>query len=450
MTDASSSGAFARLRRLYLAPRAALLVAVAAPFVFWIGSGWAWAAALLWLGFCAVLVARDASAAVDLDELGAVRTLPVKLSMGVPNPVTLALENRSERPARLVARETPPPGFAGERTLGPFTVAPRSMHEVELALVPPGRGLYEFGRVGVRSLGPRGLAGWQGQIGEGSEAKVYPDITAIHRYSLLARRGTLYELGVRPIRYSGRGTEFESLREYLPGDTYRDIAWKATARRLEPVVRNFETERSQTIVLVVDAGRLMTPVVEGMSKLDRAVNAALLLAYLAMEADDHVGLLVFGRDVQTYLPPRKGHRQFVAVLEELYSVEGRLEEPDYGGALGYLATRLPKRALLVVFTDLAGPEPSRRLLRVLGGVTPRHLPLVLTQRNRHTEALASREPARELEVFESAVAEDLLRDKAAALRELTNRGALALDVVPQDLSVAAVNRYLDVKSRSEL
>jgi uncharacterized protein (DUF58 family) len=194
----------------------------------------------------------------------------------------------------------------------------------------------------------------------------------------------------------------------------------------------------------------MTPRVEGMTKLDRAVNATLLLAYLATMSGDNVGLLVFGRDVQRYLPPRKGHRQFLAVLEALYSVEGTVEEPDYSGALRYLAARLGKRSLVVLMTDLAGTEPSRRLLAVLGSLTPRHLPLVITQRNRDVENKANRIPDSESDAFETSVASSLLHDKAAALRLLSARGSLVLDVFPEELSVSAVNRYLEIKARGRL
>ncbi len=187
-----------------------------------------------------------------------------------------------------------------------------------------------------------------------------------------------------------------------------------------------------------------------MAKLDRAINAALLLAFLATTAGDNVGLFVFGREIRTYLPPRKGHRQFLAILEALYAVEGRVEEPDYGGALRYLATRLSKRSLVVLFSELVGTEPSRRLLGVLGSLTPRHLPLVITQRNLEVEARARALPEDESGAFVSAVAQDLLQDKASALRVLEAKGSLVLDVVPEQLSVAAVNRYLEIKARGRL
>lgn len=436
--------------RLYLTPRAAALAAVGALPALVLPGWWAWVWAWSWAWVCLWAVLIDRNAAVRPADLTFERELPIKLSIGVPNPVTLSIASRSGREAFLAVRETPPAGFAGARGVGPLTVPPRDEVTVPLSFTPPSRGLFRFGEIGVRSLGRWRLAGWQFRAPTTEDARVYPDIQAVRRYELLARRGTLYELGIKAARFSGAGTDFEYLRDYEPSDDYRDVDWKATARRGRPVTRRFQAERSQTVVLAVDAGRLMTARVAGLTKLDRAINAALLLAYLASEGDDYVGLLVFGRDVQRYLPPQKGHRQFLAVLEALYAVEGKVEEPDYAGALRYLAARLSKRALIVLFTDLVGTEPSRRLLSTLGTLTPRHLPLVIAQRNREVISTATAEPAAASDVFRSAVAEDLLRDKAAALKLLQARGALALDVDPEQLSVAAVNRYLDVKARGRL
>ncbi len=442
----------ARLGGVYLTRRCALLAVAPAPVVAWLPGGPAWAVALAWLAGVAALVRADLARAPGQAEVPLERTLPVKLSIGVANAVTLTVRNSSARQAALTLRETPPASFAGERVTGRLTLPPRAEETVTLRFTPPERGRFEFGPVAVRSAGPLGVAGrqWDAAGTGGEAARVYPDITAVHAYALLARKGKLHEIGVRAARYAGTGTEFESLREYLDGDDYRDIDWKATARRGAPVVRRFEAERSQTVMLAIDAGRLMTPRVGGVSKLDRSINAALLLAYLATRSGDNVGLLVFGRDIQTFLPPRKGHRQFLAVLEALYAVEGRVEEPDYGGALRYLTARVRRRSLVVLFTELVGTEPSRRLLAVLGGMSTRHLPLVIAQRNREVERLASAEPESETDVYRSAVAAGLLHDKAAAVRALAARGSLVLDVEPERLSVAAVNRYLEVKARGRL
>jgi uncharacterized protein (DUF58 family) len=439
-----------RMRGTYLTLRSAAALASAMLIVPWLPGPWPWLVAVVWVVGWFILVRSDYRRCPHPDDISVWRTPPVKCSIGVSNPVTLTLANSSARGTVVSGRETPPVGWVGEREFGPLDLPARSTVEVPLAFTPPRRGLYEFGDVGLTYTGPYGLAGRRFNAPAAEQIKVYPDITAVHRYSLLARRGALHEIGIRTARYQGVGTEFESLREYRAGDDYRDIDWKATARAGKPVVRRFEPERSQTIVLAVDAGRLMTARVDGLSKLDRAVNAALLLSFLGTQAGDNVGLLVFARDIQSYLPPRKGHRQFLAILEALYAVEERLEEPDYTGALRYLATRLSRRSLVVLFTELVGTEPSRRLLGVLSSLNPRHLPLVITQRNRQIEERAVTVPDGAEAAFQASVAQDILRDREAALRHLAARGSLVLDVEPLDLSIAAVNRYLEVKARGRL
>jgi uncharacterized protein (DUF58 family) len=435
----------------YVSGRTGWLLAAAALFVVWMPGPWPWVAGIFAALVIVVLLWADRERAVPLEDIEWIREMPAKWSVGEPNSIRVEIGNYGEYPARVVARETPPPGFAGERRPPGHVVVPPFGHvDVEFSFTPAERGLYEFGEVGVRTLGPLGLAGWQGVLPTSEDVRVYPDIRAVRSYALLRRRGALRQIGVRTAKYPGSGTEFESLREYRPGDDYRDMDWKATARRDQPIVRSFEAERSQTLVLAVDAGRLMTPRVGSLTRLDRAVNAALMLAWIATRGDDFVGLLVFGREVQAWLPPRKGARQFRAVLEALYAVKPSLEEPDYDGALKYLAAHLHKRSLVVMFTELAGEEASERLLTTLMAMVTRHLPLVLTQRDRDLEALTTSRPDDEHAVFEAAVAEDLLRDKSAALAMLNARGAMAIDVDPDRLSVAAVDRYLDVKSRGLL
>lgn len=461
------------LRAVWITPLAALVLAVPALAVVLMPPGpWPVFYAVLWVVVWLVLVRIDVARTPHAQDIVVERTVPGKFSIGVANPTSLRVEIRPSlgdeaemdvrlgyagrlgkgrlRPVRLEGRESPPPGFAGERGFGPALVTPTEPVEFDFTFTPPARGAYRFGDVGVRAVGPWGLAGRQLLISTTQDVRVYPDLTAVRGYALLARKGALRELGVRSTRWMGKGTEFESLRDYTDGDDYRDIDWKATARHGRPVVREFEAERSQTVVLAIDAGRLMVARVGPLSKLDRAINAAVLLAYLATRAGDNVGLLVFAREVQAYLPPRKGHRQFLALLEALYAIEERVEEPDYAGALRYLATRLGKRSLVVLFTELVGTEPSARLLDVLSSLARRHLPLVITQRNADVEAMATALPDAEDDAFRASVAQDLLHDKNAALSLLHERGALVLDVVPETLSVSAANRYLEVKARGRL
>jgi uncharacterized protein (DUF58 family) len=264
---------------------------------------------------------------------------------------------------------------------------------------------------------------------------------------LLGRRAHLLRTGLHALRRRGEGRTFESLRDYVQGDEFRHIDWKATARRQKPMVREYELERHQNVFLMVDAGRMMTAQIGEITKLDCAVNAALLVAYAAVGQGDKVGLLVFADEVQAYLPPRGGTRQIRQILDALGGVHASLVEPDYGLAFRYLAARRVQRALVPVFTDLVDARASSRLLRHVAALVPRHLPLLVAIADPTLERYAETATAAVNAVYRQAVARDLLAERAEALRGITARGGLALDVPPERLNLAVVNRYLEVKRR---
>jgi uncharacterized protein (DUF58 family) len=267
---------------------------------------------------------------------------------------------------------------------------------------------------------------------------------------LLGRRSHLLRTGLHLLRRRGQGRTFESLRDYVQGDDTRHIDWKATARRHKPIVREYEVERHQNVLLMLDAGRMMTAAVEGLTKLDCAVNAALLVTHAAVTHGDKLGLLVFAEDVLAYLPPRAGKTQVGRVLEALYRIQPSLVEPDYGAAFRHLATRRLQRALVLVFTDLVDARASARLLRHVAALLPHHLPLLVAIADPALQRYGQETPAEVGAVYRQAVARDLLEERAEALRGITARGGLALDVPPEKLNLAVVNRYLDVKRRGLL
>jgi uncharacterized protein (DUF58 family) len=280
--------------------------------------------------------------------------------------------------------------------------------------------------------------------------QVYPNFRLAGRMELLGRRSHLLRTGLHSLRRRGEGRTFESLRDYVRGDDTRHMDWKATARRSKPIVREYEVERHQNVLLMLDAGRMMTAQVGNLTKLDAAVNAALLVTHAAVTHGDKVGLLVFGEDVLAYLPPRAGRTQIGRVLESLYGVQPSLVEPDYGGAFRYLAARRLQRALILVFTDLVDARASARLLRHVSALMPHHLALLVAIADPTLERYAQAVPATIGSVYRQAVARDLLQDRAEALRGITARGGLALDVPPEALNIAVVNRYLEVKRRGIL
>src|SRR4051794_11044498 len=260
------------------------------------------------------------------------RRLEPRLSLGADNLIRLDVRNGAPRPLRFVLRDGTPRDCRASALYLSGTAPAGGSTTLSYRLRPTRRGDYAFGDAVLRWESPLGLLRRQGTFRAAEAVKVYPNLLDIRKYDLLARRGRLQEAGLRASRRFGTGTEFESLREYQPDDDYRRINWKATARRGRPITAEFETERSQNVLAVLDAGRLMATEVGGLTKLDLALNTSLLLAYVASLRGDRVGLLAFSDRVLAYLPPRRGRRAFLAMLATLYNLRAEPVEPDFDRA----------------------------------------------------------------------------------------------------------------------
>src|SRR5262249_2664237 len=220
------------------------------------------------------------------------------------------------------------------------------------SLNPPRRGLFEFGRIAVRHLSRWRLAWTQMFIPAEMTVKVYPNMRRAREAELKALGARSFVAARRKSQWRGEGRGFESMRDYVRGDEMRHISWTATARRGKLVTRQYQMERDQTILIVLDAGRLMTARIEAETKLDSAVHAALALMSAAARAGDNAGLLVFGRKIKTFLPPKRGAEHLDAALEALHAVEPEMIEPSYARAFEFVAANSQRRSLIVVLTDL--------------------------------------------------------------------------------------------------
>ncbi|MCS6859678.1 MAG: DUF58 domain-containing protein, partial [Abditibacteriales bacterium] len=317
----------------------------------------------------------------------------------------------------------------------------------EYRVTPPQRGRYEFGDIHVRLESGWRLATHQFAVAARQEVRVFPNLKGIARYEAMSRQSHLWEFGLRPSRRVGQGTEFERLREYAPDDEYRQIDWKATARRRKPISRVYELEKSQNVLLCLDAGRMMAAKVGGLAKLDYAINAALMLAYVALSGGDKVGLTVFSRQVDAALPPQRGRQQFYRCLDLLYAVQPELCYVNYKAALQHIARHNKRRSLIVIFTDLLDEETSQELVEYIRLLRPTHLPLCVTLSDVNIVALAETVPREPADVYARAAALELLHERKRLLDRLTQQGVLVLDRTPDAISVAVVNRYLELKAR---
>jgi uncharacterized protein (DUF58 family) len=279
--------------------------------------------------------------------------------------------------------------------------------------------------------------------------RVLPDLGALERGDLAARVRAV-DAGLRRLRRRGAGTEFESLREYAAGDAFRDIDWKATARRGSVMVAQHEVERSRHVIVAIDAGRLMAARLGDRRKLDYAVSAALGLAGLARRAADRVGIHAFAGTTLAAVPPASGAAHATAILEALADIEPQPAESDYERAALEIRRTVRKRSLIVVFTDLFDPVESSRLLGALAVLVRRHVVLVaLMNDGAISDALAAR-PRDVSGAYRAAIATALLGERARSVAALRATGMLVVDVPARDLALATLDAYLMVKTRGSI
>jgi uncharacterized protein (DUF58 family) len=395
-------------------------------------------------------VLADHAAALRASELRVQRRHHPRLYIGEDNAVELVVSNASRRVARIRLRDTPPAAFQTSAVFLEGEATPGGSSVFSYTTRPTGRGLYAFGTVTLRWRTPFGLLWRQRTLPLHEETAVYPNLLEVQKYDLLARKGLLREMGLRAARQLGRGTEFESLRDYQPDDDFRRINWKATARRHRPITTLYETERSQRLIVMLDLGRMMLTRIGDLTRLDLAINTALLLCYVALGRGDRVGLLSFADTVHAYTPPRHGRSHFYRILEQLYAVRAQPVESDYGAAFTRLRSDLRGRALIALFTDLTDEVVARTVGRHLALVARHHLPLCIALRDPAMEAAADLLPASGGDLYRKVVAGRLLEERTSVLDELRRAGVLTVDAVADQLTPATINRYLELKERALL
>jgi uncharacterized protein (DUF58 family) len=414
---------------------------------------WGLAAGLAWDAAVVVGAAIEGRRLATLTPEVERRTEP-RLLVGVPNRITIRLRNATDRRVRVRVRDDFPAGWAADPPELAIELPPWAEREVEYAVVPPRRGTARFGDVHLRIEGGLGLGAAIVEVAAAREVRVYPHLLRPRRDAAAARLGILRAEGFRSVRIAGSAGEFEQLREYVRGDPFRDLDWKSSAKRRRPITRVFQQERSQLVVVALDVGRMMASRVSGpdargvaLTKLDHAVHAALLLAYVALRSGDRVGLVVFADAVRTFLPPARGAAQYRRMLEALFDVEAESTYVDFRRFVEHVRRRVPRRALLVVLTDLLDEAHARPLADHAAALRLRHLPLCVTLRDAEVERMAEMPVGAAAEAYRRAAAADLLAERAAVKAHLQKAGIAIVEAPAGELAVAAVRRYLELRAK---
>jgi uncharacterized protein (DUF58 family) len=397
-----------------------------------------------------VLAVRDAATLPTRRGWEATRDLPAPLSLGAHQEVLVGARNRRAAGLEAALADHVPAALSPDRREVRGTFDGRGEWIAVYQVSPGQRGAFEFGPLDIRVWRRHGWWARQVRLAAPQAAAVYPNVLAIRQYQLTLRRGMPYRPGQRRSRPPGAATAFAGLRDYIPGDDPRRINWKATARRDQPVTVELEAERGQQVMILLDCGRLMTARAGAMSKLDHAVNAALLLGWLAQQQGDRVGLVAFTDQVDSFLAPQRGPTQVNRLSEALYGVRAQFVEPDFGEAFAHIARRVSRRSLVVVLTDVLDPGASRELVAQALWLSRRHLVLVVAMEDPALIEARDAPIDRSARAYEWAAAEELLSARRQSFEALRRGGVLGLDVPAGTLSPALVERYLELKERALL
>jgi uncharacterized protein (DUF58 family) len=416
----------------------------------------------------AVVAVIDLLSLREAGKLSVERRVGLIASLAQRHKVTLTVTNRSQHDWPVWIRDGMREHLEAEPAEFNVVLPAQLRATLEYHLRPQRRGAFELSEVHLRLRSGWGLWNRYLRLPCRSRINVYPDMKQLGEYALLARTNRLSLMGLRRTRRVGQDNEFERLRDYTVDDNYRHIEWRSTARRNKLTVKDFQANQSQRVVFMVDCGRMMSGTSGSVSLLDHALNAMLMLSYVALARKDQVGLLCFSNEVHTFVPPKGGSGQMNRLLHAAYDRFPQMVESRYDDAFLYLASHVRKRALVVLITNVIDDVNAHQIEKHLTTFTGRHLPMavllrdhavfhaldavdeqlqLLDQLGPTTVPTGVFESVPDQRLYEAAAAADILTWRRHVLADLEMKGVLLVDAFPEQLSGQLVNRYLEVKAR---
>ena len=430
--------------------RFALLMALTATgFFFWSGRSWT----LLWVveGALVLLFLLDAMVGASPTQIKVLRDHPDSITLGETATMTWTVENHGRTPSRVTITDALWPSLRATRRTVSVRLGGRARHIATTELWPSRRGRFPFDDVTVRVASPLQLAVRHRTRSVPSALRVLPAFPSRDEIQRRMTQPRIIEVGLRALRVKGTGTDFDQLRELRPGDDSRRIDWAATARSQRPIVRQFRAERNQSVVMLLDNGRMMAGSVAGVPRVEHAMDAALGLTAVATHVGDKVGLVTFDRQIRTVVAPSQSRAQQSRIAEAMYLLEPQLAESAYRAAFTYATARFRRRSLYVVLTDLVESAVEEAILPALPILCHRHLVVVASVQDPEMQqwaAPASGGPASD--AFRQAAAIALLQQRSRSSARLSAAGAIVVDAAPGELAIRLVDTYLELKASGRL
>jgi uncharacterized protein (DUF58 family) len=381
------------------------------------------------------------------EGIHAIRDVSERLSNGDDNLIHLSVENRYPFPVDTHIIDEIPDQFQKRDFVLSIPLPANGKHQATYSLRPVERGEYHFGDLNVYASSTLGLVSRRYQLPASRMVPVYPSYLQMRRYELVAISNRLTELGIKRIRRIGHTMEFEHIRPYVRGDDVRTMNWKATARRGDPMINAFEDERAQQVYSVIDMGRGMKMPFEGMSLLDYAINASLVISNIAIKKQDKAGLLTYSNQINALLPANRNYTQMARILEVLYNQKTQFWESDFGQLYAHIARHLTQRSLILLFTNFETLSGLKRQLPYLRRIASRHLLVTIFFQNNTLSELLNKPADNVEEVYIKTIAERISFEKRQVFKELEQQGIQPILTTPQDLTVNTINKYLELKAR---
>ncbi|MBC5994551.1 DUF58 domain-containing protein [Pontibacter cellulosilyticus] len=375
------------------------------------------------------------------------RSMQEKLSNGSDNDVYLYLENKYNFAVDAEVIDELPFQFQRRDTVFEAHIPAGRTHIIHYTIRPTKRGSYNFGAINVFAMGKFALVKRRYKFAQDQEVPVYPSFIQMRQYELMAISNRLHEFGVKKVRRLGHSSEFEQIRPYVAGDDQRTINWKATARKADLMVNSYQDEKSQQVYALIDKGRVMQMPFEGLTLLDYAINASLVISNIAIKKHDKAGLITFSNNISNILPAQRKADQIRHIMELLYNQKTKYQETDYERLYATIRHTIKQRSLLLLFTNFETLNGAQRQLPYLRAMAKHHLLVVIFFENTELYAELHKPATNTEEVYTKAIAQKFDYDKRQIVKQLQQHGIHAILTPPKDLTVNTINKYLELKAR---
>lgn len=383
----------------------------------------------------------------SVNKITARRQVPAKLSNGDINNINITIKNNYPFQVSYTIIDEIPHQFQKRDFNIKGILNSKQESSLNYSLRPVKRGEYSFGKLNIFICGKIKLVQRRFTFNDSHMVPVYPSFIQMRKFELLAISNRLTDAGIKKLRRISTNREFEQIKDYVQGDDYRTVNWKATARKSKLMVNQFQDEKSQNVYSIIDLGRTMKMPFEGMSLLDYAINTSLVISNIAILKHDKAGLITFSNKINSIVPAQRNNIQMKNIMEILYKQETRFPESNFEIIHANVKRKIRQRSLIILYTNFEGIYSAERQIPYLRSLTKSHLLLVVFFKNTELSEIKQKPAANTEEIYVKTIAEKLSYDKKLIVKELNKNGIYTVLTRPEDLTVKTINKYLEFKAK---